>query len=132
MHGRAAAMLSAPISPGELLDKITILRIKYRRLSDPEKRNNVQTELTLLEEIWRNASFEGVDEKISELQKINEKLWDIEDTLRVMEARKNFGESFIGAARSVYYTNDRRAEIKKEINLLLKAEIIEEKSYQRY
>lgn len=132
MHRQTSATLSAPISPGELLDKITILRIKCRRLSDPTKRDNVQTELRLLESIWDDAHYEGVDDKVIELQKINEKLWDIEDKLRLMEARKNFGESFIGAARSVYYTNDRRAEIKKEINLLLNAAIIEEKSYQRY
>jgi len=123
-----------PISPGELLDKITILQIKAERISDPAKVANVTTELEMLEEVWREAVSD--DDEIralsAELRKINEALWDIEDDIRDEERNKRFGDRFIELARAVYVTNDRRAEAKKKVNLHLNSSIVEEKSYQDY
>ncbi|MDQ1362227.1 MAG: hypothetical protein QG652_87 [Pseudomonadota bacterium] len=123
-----------PISPGELLDKITILRIKSQRMSDASKQANVQKELRLLDEVWLKAVAidSTVTQLTNELTGINEALWDIEDDIREEERNKRFGERFIELARSVYITNDKRAEIKKKINLHLGSVIVEEKSYQNY
>ncbi len=126
--------LLIPISPGEILDKITILRIKSQRISDPEKLANVKKELHILDEIW--AKSVNVDDTIKqltdELTAINEALWDIEDNIRNEERSKRFGDRFIELARSVYVTNDKRAEAKKKINLHLGSAMVEEKSYQDY
>lgn len=123
-----------PVSPGELLDKITILQIKAERITDPAKLNNVQTELKLLSEVWQQSVT--VDDTIEALTKklktINEELWQIEDDIRDEERNKRFGERFIELARAVYITNDRRAEAKKQVNLHLNSAIVEEKSYQDY
>jgi hypothetical protein len=123
-----------PISPGELLDKITILQIKAERISDPAKVANVTSELEMLEKVWREAVSD--DDQIralsTELRKINEQLWDIEDDIRDEERNKRFGDRFIELARAVYVTNDRRAEAKKKVNLHLNSSIVEEKSYQDY
>nr|MBV6630508.1 hypothetical protein [Oceanococcus sp. HetDA_MAG_MS8] len=126
--------LMAPVSPGELLDKITILEIKSERISDPQKNANVRTELNLLNAIWA----EGVPAEIdlsaqrAALKAVNEKLWVIEDDIREEERAKRFEQRFIDLARSVYVTNDERARIKKEINLALGSVIVEEKSYSDY
>jgi hypothetical protein len=126
--------LSVPISPGELLDKISILEIKVERIGDPDKRANVERELDLLTGLWHAEAGETaeVTAKRTELRVINELLWDIEDQIRECERNGDFGERFVELARSVYRTNDRRAETKREINDLLGSTIVEEKSYASY
>jgi len=123
-----------PISPGELLDKITILQIKAERISDPAKVVNVRSELDMLQKVWGESVSE--DEQISalstELKSINERLWVIEDDIRDEERNKRFGERFIELARAVYVVNDDRANAKKKVNLHLNSSIVEEKSYQDY
>jgi hypothetical protein len=122
-----------PISPGELLDKITILRIKAERIGDAAKLANVRLELELLERTWREAC--GTADVATEeraLQAVNERLWDIEDRIRAKEAARAFDAQFIELARSVYIENDERAAVKKRINLALGSRLLEEKSYQAY
>ena len=123
-----------PISPGELLDKITILQIKSERIADPTKVANVRTELGMLEKVWNEVV--DADEQIRalkrELKSINEALWEIEDDIRDEERNRRFGERFIELARAVYVTNDERGNAKKKINLHLNSSIVEEKSYQDY
>ena len=123
-----------PVSPGEVLDKITILEIKSERMKDPEKVANVRAELEQLSKCWADSVTENDTVRLlrSQLKAINEKLWVIEDDIRDKERAKEFGEQFIELARSVYATNDRRAQIKKELNLHLGARIVEEKSYKDY
>lgn len=123
-----------PVSPGELLDKITILRIKSARMSDADKLVNVRRELDLLESVWLAAVPQGIDISAEEraLMEVNAKLWDVEDRLRAMESERYFGDEFVEQARAVYFTNDDRAAIKKRINLALGSALVEEKSYQRY
>jgi hypothetical protein len=123
-----------PISPGELLDKITILRIKAARMSDAAKIANVKHELSLLEKTWRESGAGAVDLGAEEanLTRVNESLWVIEDDIRDEERAQRFGEKFIALARAVYVTNDERAQIKKRINQLLGSTIVEEKSYKPY
>ena len=123
-----------PISPGELLDKITILRIKAARIGDAGKRANVQLELGLLEGTWRDSGCAVSDVSSDEraLQEVNERLWDIEDRIREKEAAHAFDQEFIELARAVYISNDERATIKKRVNVRLGSRIVEEKSYQRY
>ena len=126
--------IHVPVSPGEVLDKITILEIKSERMNDPEKVANVRTELALLQETWASAVSRDqvIDDLHDQLKKINETLWEIEDDIRDKERVKEFDERFIELARQVYFTNDRRSQIKKELNLHLGSLIIEEKSYQDY
>lgn len=123
-----------PISPGELLDKITILRIKSARVRDAAKLANVQRELSLLEQTRRDAL--SLDPALSaeeaELERVNSALWDIEDRIREHEAQQRFDAHFIELARSVYLRNDERAAIKQRINRQLNSAIMEEKSYQPY
>jgi hypothetical protein len=123
-----------PISPGELLDKITILRIKSARMSDAAKLANVRHELQLLEQTWSAAVPRGVsladDERA--LEAVNAKLWDVEDRLRDQEGERRFDAQFIELARAVYVTNDERAAIKKRINTRLGSALVEEKSYRPY
>ena len=123
-----------PISPGELLDKITILRIKSARIGDAAKLANVRLELGLLEQQWRTALPKGVDVASEEraLEEVNAKLWDVEDLLRDLEAEKRFDARFIELARAVYINNDERAAIKKRINVKLGSALVEEKSYRPY
>lgn len=123
-----------PVSPGEVLDKITILEIKAERIRDPVKVANVRAELEQLSKCWADSVTESDTVRLlrSQLKAINERLWVIEDDIRDKERAKEFGEQFIALARSVYATNDRRAEIKKELNLHLGARIVEEKSYTNY
>ena len=123
-----------PISPGELLDKITILQIKSERIADPAKVANVRTELGMLEQVWRDtvADDEQIRALSAELKSINEALWEIEDDIRDEERNRRFGDRFIELARAVYVTNDERANAKKKVNLHLNSSIVEEKSYQDY
>ncbi|MGK2926055.1 MAG: DUF6165 family protein [Lysobacterales bacterium] len=123
-----------PVSPGEVLDKITILEIKSERMTDPAKVANVRTELALLQETWSQAVQEDdvVRRLHDALKEINEMLWEIEDDIRDKERVKEFDQRFVELARSVYFTNDRRSQVKKELNLHLGSQIIEEKSYQDY
>jgi len=123
-----------PISPGELLDKITILRIKSARMREAGKLANVRRELQLLEQTWSRAVPAGVDLAADEraLEKVNASLWDIEDRIRDHEAAGNFDKQFVELARAVYVTNDERAAIKKRINTSLGSALVEEKSYRPY
>ena len=123
-----------PISPGELLDKITILKIKTERMTDPTKIANVKIELDALSAVWNQSVSEDdtVRQLHDELKSINETLWVIEDDVRDEERAKNFGEKFIELARSVYVTNDQRSVAKKKLNLHLGSTLVEEKSYQDY
>ncbi len=123
-----------PVAPGELIDKITILEIKAARIDDSAKNANVRRELDLLSGTRANAVPESPDlaRLTAALKAVNETLWDIEDDIRACEAAQDFGPRFIALARAVYQTNDQRAALKREINLLLGSEIVEEKSYQPY
>ena len=123
-----------PVAPGELLDKITILRIKAERIADPGKLANVTHELTLLEETWRLAVRASIDLKREELEltRVNEALWEIEDAIRDKEAAQRFDAEFVELARSVYRRNDERAAIKRRVNLALGSALVEEKSYRPY
>ena len=123
-----------PISPGELLDKITILRIKQVRILDAGKLANVKLELALLEQTWRECGGATQEVTLEEraLQNVNERLWDIEDRIRDKEAKRSFDRDFIELARSVYVANDERAAIKRRINTQLGSRLIEEKSYRQY
>ncbi len=126
--------ISIPISPGELLDKITILEIKSTQIQDKQKLTNVKSELSLLDKIWHDSVINN--EKIIQLKKElkcnNQNLWDIEDKIRIKESKQEFDQEFIELARSVYIQNDKRAATKKEINTLLGSNILEEKSYADY
>src|ERR1700746_1493823 len=123
-----------PLSPGELLDKITILRIKVARIQDAAKLANVKLELSLLEQTWKDSGAAAHDVALDEraLENVNERLWDIEDRIRDKEARQTFDREFIELARAVYICNDERAAIKKRINLQLGSRLVEEKSYKQY
>ncbi|MEO1250329.1 MAG: DUF6165 family protein [Pseudomonadota bacterium] len=129
-----AGPILVEIGPGELLDKLTILRIKADRIEDESKLANVRHELGVLEacradHVPANADIERLT---SELRGVNEALWDIEDDIRNCEAAGDFGDRFVALARSVYKTNDKRAALKKAINEALNASIVEEKSYADY
>jgi transcriptional regulator of nitric oxide reductase len=126
--------IRVPVSPGEVLDKITILEIKSERMEDPEKVANVRAELALLQDTWANAVPEDgvVRDLHAQLREINEALWEIEDDIRDKERLKEFDERFIELARGVYFTNDRRSQVKKRLNQHLGSQIVEEKSYKDY
>jgi hypothetical protein len=123
-----------PVSPGELLDKITILRIKSARMTDAVKLANVRHELAALEATWRDSGAATTEVAADEaaLLRVNEALWDIEDEIRDCEHAGDFGGRFIELARAVYVTNDERAAIKKRVNTALGSKIVEEKSYKPY
>jgi hypothetical protein len=126
--------VTVPVSWGELIDKITILEIKSRRLDDEAKLANVRKELALLKAV-RDREFSGhtgLAELARRLVEVNERLWDIEDDIRVCEARRDFGGRFVELARAVYITNDERAALKRRINELLGSALTEEKSYAAY
>jgi hypothetical protein len=126
--------IKVPISPGELLDKITILRIKSQRMTDPAKITNVRLELRALEETWNASEYARFDvaADVAALAAVNERLWVIEDDIRDKERAQAFDEEFIRLARAVYFENDERAAIKRRINTTLGSGIIEEKSYRAY
>ena len=127
--------LLVPISPGELIDKITILEIKSQRMTDAAKLHNVRTELTLLEGTWRASEYSSTADITPEwdgLRRVNGALWDIEDRIRDQEREQRFDAEFIELARAVYVTNDERAAIKRAINAKLGSALVEEKSYRQY
>ena len=126
--------LQVPVSVGEVLDKITILQIKLAHISDAAKRVNIQNELDALLPVVASDAFstDQMQGLMAELKAVNEVLWKIEDDIREKEAAKNFKAEFIRLARSVYKTNDKRAEIKKQINLATGSNLVEEKSYESY
>lgn len=134
MSQQEAKPIMIEVGPGELIDKITILRIKSERMSDEAKLANVRHELAVLDAA-RNANLEDSAElrRLEEgLKAVNEALWVIEDDIRQCEADKDFGLTFIELARSVYKQNDKRAALKKEINVLTGSRIVEEKSYTEF
>jgi hypothetical protein len=122
------------IAPGELLDKITILQIKTERMTDPAKVKNVQVELAILSKTRQEAMPASAEltKLEGQLKAVNERLWDIEDEIRVCERQQDFGPRFIALARSVYHENDHRAAVKKAVNQMLQSRIVEEKSYAPY
>ena len=126
--------ITIPVSSGELIDKISILKIKRKKIINKSKLRNINKELSLLNKIYKN-NFQK-NKKIllyeKKLIKINKKLWDIEDKIRFHESKKNFNQKFINLARAVYINNDERSEIKKKINKLTDSHLIEEKSYKSY
>lgn len=121
-----------PVSPGELVDKLTILEIKSARIDDRAKLRNVEVERAALETVAETAlpASAAIDALRKDLRAINERLWAIEDEIREEEAAGRFGDRFVELARSVYRENDRRAALKRRINIELGSEIIEEKSYK--
>jgi len=128
------AELLVPISPGELIDKITILEIKSQRMTDAAKLHNVRTELALLNGTWSASAYSATDISVewTELRAVNATLWDIEDRIRDKEREASFDREFVELARAVYVTNDERAAIKRRINTKLGSGLVEEKSYAAY
>ncbi len=126
--------ISVPVSFGELLDKIAILQIKSERMNDSKKLINVRKELDALNKTWNAHPAAQVDilSLRADLKAVNERLWVIEDDIRIQESQQKFDAEFIRLARAVYFENDDRAKIKKEINLALGSAYVEEKSYQDY
>ncbi|MDH3583367.1 MAG: DUF6165 family protein [Phycisphaerae bacterium] len=126
--------LRIPVSAGELIDKLTILEIKGERMSDAQKLKNVQLERKLLADIVTGEIPDSSEltRLQAEMKSVNETLWEIEDRVRDCERRKDFGAAFVEDARAVYITNDRRSQVKRQINALLGSEIVEEKSYEAY
>ncbi|WP_428399389.1 DUF6165 family protein [Marinobacter salarius] len=129
-----ADVIKVPVSFGEVLDKITILEIKSERIADAEKVKNVRLELDELSATWSEAVQDqaAIADLRRQLKEVNEALWEIEDDIRDQEAAQDFGAKFIALARAVYVTNDKRAAIKKDVNLALGSRFVEEKSYQDY
>jgi hypothetical protein len=127
-------VIKVPVSFGEVLDKITILEIKSERIKDDAKLKNVKLELNELNATWTDAVSDqsAIAQLRQQLKAVNEELWVIEDDIRDQEADQNFGARFIELARAVYVTNDKRASLKKDINLALGSHFVEEKSYQDY
>ena len=129
-------LVTVPVSLGELVDKITILEIKAGAMSDAAKLANVEHELQILSELLDGLLSPTDVEKMASprasLREVNQKLWDIEDDIRDCERDKQFDQHFIELAREVYQTNDRRAQLKKEINVFFGSELVEEKSYASY
>lgn len=120
------------VSVGELLDKISILMIKSEKFKSDEKKKNVKKELNSLLEVVKTNNIELNNELFDDLKSINLILWNIEDEIRIKESKKEFDQNFIDLARSVYVSNDKRAEIKKKINLKYSSDLIEEKEYEKY
>lgn len=131
-------VIQIPASPGEVLDKLTILDIKLERIADPAKRENVARERAALVTAWdaaiatRQVDPVALAQHRSALREVNERLWEVEDRLREHERHADFGAAFVELARAVYHTNDRRAAIKREVNDLLGSALREEKSYAAY
>ena len=127
-------ILNVPVSVGEVVDKVTILEIKSDRISDEAKLRNIRAELDQLRPMVSGGVFDSaeVTALFDGLRAVNGELWDIEDNIRTEEAAGRFGDRFVELARAVYVTNDRRAELKKKINLATGSDLVEEKSYEDY
>ena len=119
-------------SIGEVVDKLTILDIKLEKMTDQQKLKNIRKEHELLEKELSKIKITSNSAEFKNLREVNERLWEIEDKIRIKEAKKEFDEGFVKLARSVYFENDKRAEIKREINLKYGSELVEEKEYVRY
>ena len=141
LNGMKIMRINIEVAPGELIDRITILEIKLANITDKEKLQSVHNELETLERSTRQmrAQLENEQEKLDQLDRLafrlkmtNEQIWDIEDRIRDLERDQKFGEDFVETARSVYFTNDQRAELKKEISILFGSDIAEAKSYSEY
>jgi hypothetical protein len=128
------SLIQTPVSYGELIDKMTILQIKLQEIKDEAKLANVRNELELLDATWKNdkASETDIADETARLLAVNQRLWKIEDDIRMKERAQAFDQEFIQLARSVYIENDERAAIKREINVKLGSTLVEEKSYQDY
>lgn len=128
------SLIQTPVSYGELIDKMTILQIKLQEIKDDAKLANVRNELELLDATWKNdkASETDILDETARLLAVNQRLWKIEDDIRMKERAQAFDQEFIQLARSVYIENDERAAIKREINMKLGSTLVEEKSYQDY
>jgi hypothetical protein len=120
------------VSIGEVVDKVSILSIKLEKIKNPEKLKNIEKEFNLLYEALKTTGITRESKPFIELVNVNRTLWEIEDKIRIKEAKKEFDEDFIKLARSVYFENDKRADIKKQINVEYGSELIEEKEYARY
>ena len=126
-------LINTPISLGELVDKISILMIKKKNISDSIKLQHVNKELEFLQKTLKKyISEDEINDFLLKLVNINSKLWDIEDDIRECERKKLFDQSFIDLARSVYFTNDERAKVKNDINRNFGSELVEVKSYEEY
>jgi hypothetical protein len=125
-------MIKVPISNGELLDKITILQIKREKIKDAEKQKHIIRELEELTIIMKTLPMNEIDILFAELKKINTQLWEVEDALRDKERTATFDNEFIQLARKVYFTNDKRSQVKLKINKISKSELVEVKSYEKY
>ena len=119
------------VSNGEVIDKLTILQIKLERIKDEDKQINLRKEFNELSSITKTV-ISSSDVLYKSLYEVNCELWDIEDHIRDLERRKDFGDDFIATARAVYVKNDKRSEIKREINIRTSSGLIEEKSYEKY
>ena len=126
--------ISVSVSVGEAMDKLTILEIKSERIDNAEKLKNIHNEIAALKPVCSTTELTSpeVQKLVAALKSVNEALWEIEDKIRDKEAAKTFDEEFIALARSVYVTNDKRADLKKQINLATGSALVEEKSYQDY
>ena len=124
--------MKVEIQNGDLVDKITILKIKQLNVMNEEKLQNIKLEYQTLKPLLEEIGMSEDDRLFRDLLDVNEKLWRIEDDLRVLEKDKEFGDTFVNLARAVYFTNDERAEIKKKINLKTGSKLVEEKDYVEY
>jgi len=126
--------IKVDVSVGEFLDKLSILQIKSERIIDQDKLKNISNELSALQQVWLESEFSNsnLTQELLDLRQVNEALWDIEDAIREKERLKQYDEKFTELARSVYVTNDKRAEVKKRINQKTGSELTEEKSYAEY
>lgn len=120
------------VSNGDLVDKITILQIKLQRIVSPQKLSNIQREFDLLHKKMAAINMDESSDTYQRLLEVNMKLWDIEDQIRIKESKREFDDGFILLARSVYVENDKRAAVKREINLQTGSQIVEEKEYVQY
>jgi hypothetical protein len=131
---KAKKMILVPISPAELMDKLAILETKERKIKDPEKLKHIKNEIKILRAVFKKniRMTKELNSLFAELKKASIRGWGIEDIKRDCERRKDFGPKFINAARGAFKNNDARAALWKEINLLLKSDIVQEKSYEKY
>jgi hypothetical protein len=124
--------MKVEVSIGELVDKVSILSIKLKKVKDANKLENIKNEYAILSKAMEQTGISLDSLEFKRLESINLKLWDIEDQIRTKEAKKEFDEAFIGLARSVYFTNDERAEVKRAVNIKYGSGIVEEKEYVEY
>ena len=129
--GCKKGIVKIEVSNGEIIDKLTILQLKIERINDSKKLKNLRKEYAELKE-YASSIMDSSDPLYQDLYSINSELWDIEDHIRELERKKDFGKDFIATARSVYIKNDRRAAIKREINIRTSSDLLEEKSYRKY